>query len=396
VAGIDKHSVRRELPATASTVYLNNGTYGPLPRRSADAISAALTRELDFGRIGGGMQSFLDYREELSALRAVLAHLVGARADEIALARSTTEGVNLGLWGRSWAAGDEVVTSSQEHGGVLMPLAMLRQRYGVKITFAEVGHGDAAQTLDAFEKAIHPGVKMVALSHVLYTTGATVPLKEITAMAHAAGSIVHVDGAQSVGALPVDVDDLGIDYYAFPGQKWLCGPDSSGGFFVRSDQVQALSPTFTTFSTIDFRQFSATDPDSFVLSSGASRFETGTFFRPAVKGFAASLQWLTEVVGVDDAISDIGLLSAYCRDRVGEIPGVTVLTPSNQLAGLVSFQIGDADVDQAVSFLAGAGISIRSIHENHALRISTGFYNTTEEIDLAVQKIWEFMRQQAG
>lgn len=153
-----------------------------------------------------------------------------------------------------------------------MPLAMLRQRYGVKVTFADVGHGDAERTLDAFDGAIHSGVKMVVLSHVLYTTGATLPLKEITAMAHAAGSIIHIDGAQSVGAIPVDVDDLGIDYYAFPGQKWLCGPDSSGGFFVRSDQVDSLSPTFTTFSTIDFRQFSAVDPDSFVLSPGAARF----------------------------------------------------------------------------------------------------------------------------
>jgi L-cysteine/cystine lyase len=396
MAILDTLSIRGELPATGATVYLNNGTYGPMPRRSAAAIEAALTRELDLGRIGGGMQSFLDYLDELAALRARLAGLVGAGDNEIALARSTTEGVNLGLWGHSWAAGDEVVTSSQEHGGVLMPLAMLRQRYGVELTFAEVGHGDAAQTLEAFDKAIHPGVKMVVLSHVLYTTGATIPLKEITAMAHAAGAIVHVDGAQSVGAIPVDIDDLGVDYYAFPGQKWLCGPDSSGGLFVRSDQINALSPTFTTFSTIDFRQFAATDPDSFVFNPGAARFETGTFFRPAIRGFAASLQWLTDVVGVSDAMTDIGALAAYCSSRVSEIPGVTVLTPSAQLAGLVSFQIGDADVDEAVAFLAHEGISVRSTHENHAVRISTGFYNTTEEIDLAVDKMRAFLRHRVG
>lgn len=396
MARLDTQSIRSELPATDAIVYLNNGTYGPLPRRSVAAINAALERELDVGRIGGGMQAFLDYFDELAALRAALARLVGAGADEIALARSTTEGVNLGLWGGSWAAGDEVVTSSQEHGGVLMPLAMLRQRYGVKVTFAEVGHGDAAQTLDAFAKAIHPGVKMVVLSHVLYTTGAVLPLKEISELAHAAGAIVHVDGAQSVGAIPVDVDALGVDYYAFPGQKWLCGPDSSGGFFVRADRLDALSPTFTTFSTIDFRQFSATDPESFVFSPGAARFETGTFFRPAIKGFTASLQWLTQSVGVDDAIADIAALAAYCRDRVGEIPGVTVLTPADQLAGLVSFQIGDADVDEAVAFLARAGISIRSIHENHALRISTGFYNTTDEIDRTAEVVRELLKQHPG
>ena len=95
-------------------------------------------------------------------------------------------------------------------------------------------------------------------------------------------------------------------------------------------------------------------------------------------------------------MADIAVLAAYCCDQVREIPGVTLLTPSGQLAGLVSFQIGDAEVDQAISFLTRAGISVRSIHENHALRISMGFYNTTEEIDLAVEKIREFLKQHAG
>jgi selenocysteine lyase/cysteine desulfurase len=390
---LDTERVRQELPATGATVYLNNGSWGPLPRCSVAAIQAAAARELETGRIGGGMQSFLDYFDELAALRGSLAALVGADEGEVALTRSTTEGVNLGLWGRSWAPGDEVLTTSQEHGGVLMPLAMLRHRHGVEVGFVDVGHGDADRALEAFERAIHPGVKMVVLSHVLYTTGATLPLKEITAMAHAAGSIVHVDGAQSVGAIPVDVHDLGVDQYAFSGQKWLCGPDGSGGLFVRADQLDALSPTFTSFSTIDFLRFEATDPASFVLSPTGSRLETGTFYRPALRGFAASVGWLTGVVDLALAMADIEALSAYCWARASELPGVTVLSPAGQRSGLVSFGIGDADIDKAVENLASVGISIRNVHENQALRISTGFYNTEEEIDRVLDEVRKFMAE---
>ncbi len=387
---LDTQTIRQELPVTSASVYLNTGSWGPLPRRSVAVIEAAAAQELQAGRIGG-MQAFLAYFAELSALRRMLGVLVGANEKEIALTRSTTEGVNLGIWGRSWAPGDEVVTTSQEHMGVLIPLAMLRRRYGVKVSFADVGHGQAGQVLDAFQHAIHPGVTMVVLSHVLYTTGAILPLKEIAEMAHAAGAIMHVDGAQSVGAIPVDMHDLGIDQYAFSGQKWLCGPDASGGFFVREDRIDTLSPAFMGFSSIDFRQFEATDPSTFIFSPGCSRFETGTFYRPALKGFASSVAWLRDVVHLDDAMADIAWLSAYCHDRASELPGVTVLTPPRQHAGLVSFQIGDADVDQAVQYLAAAGISIRSIHENHALRISTGFYNEPQEVDLALDKVREFM-----
>jgi L-cysteine/cystine lyase len=393
---LDTESIREELPATSATVYLNTGSWGPLPRRSASAIEGAAALELEAGRISGGMQSFLDYFDELSALRRMLAALVGATEKEIALSRSTTEGVNLGIWGRSWAPGDEVVTTSQEHPGVLIPLAALRRRYGVKVSFAEVGHGQAEQALEAFESAIHPGVKMIVLSHVLYTTGATLPLKEIAELAHAAGAVVHADGAQSVGAIPVNMHDLAIDQYAFPGQKWLCGPDGSGGFFVREDQIEALSPTFTSFSSIDFRQFDATDPGTFTLNPDCSRYETGTFYRPAIKGFASSVEWLRDAVGVDKAMDDIASLSTYCRERASEIPGVIVLTPPGQHAGLVSFQIGDADVDEAVAYLAAGGISIRNIHENNALRISTGYYNTTQEVDLALDRVREFMKLQGS
>ncbi len=393
MAKLDTTKIREQLPATTANVYLNTGTYGPMSRHAFAAIAERATEDLQDGRLHGGMQAFQAYAGRLADLRSDLACVVGADANEIALTRSTTEGVNLGIWGRTWSEGDEVVTTSQEHPGILFPLALLRRRYGVKITFADVGHGDSARALQAFADVLHPGVRMVALSHVLYTTGAVLPLREITDMAHSFGAVVHVDGAQSVGAIPVDMHALGIDYYAFSGQKWLCGPDGSGGLFVRADKLASLEPSFASFTTVDYRTFDAKDPQTFVLRPEASCLETGTVYRPAVFGFGAAVAWLKNEVGLDAAHADISLLSGYCRDRAAGIPGATVLSPPGQPSGLVALHIGDVDTTLAVDYLRESGVLIRNIHENNALRISTGFYNTEEEVDLALEKIFEFMRR---
>lgn len=390
---LDTAKIREQMPATLSNIYLNTGTYGPVSRRASAAIAGRAAEDLEDGRLRGGMQGFMAYSDRMAGLRADLGSLLGAGADEIALTRSTTEGVNLGIWGRSWSEGDEVVTTSQEHPGILFPLALLRRRYGVKITFADVGHGEASRTLQAVEECLHPGVKMVALSHVLYTTGAVLPLREISDMAHSVGAVVHVDGAQSVGAIPVDMHALGADYYAFSGQKWLCGPDGSGGLFVRAQELASLEPTFASFTTVDYRSFDANDPATFVLQPRASCLETGTVYRPAMIGFAEGVAWLKDEVGLDSAQADIAELSQYCRERATEVPGATVLSPPGPTSGLVTVHIGDADTAPAVEYLREEGVLIRNIHENNALRISTGFYNTKEEVDTALEKIYEFMKR---
>ena len=159
------------------------------------------------------------------------------------LTHNTTEGMNIGLSGLDWGAGDEVVTTTLEHGGALLPLYQLHRRHGVRITFADVGNGERDAALTAIERAIHPGVRMVVLSHVTWGTGAVLPIGEIAQLAHEAGAQVLVDGAQSVGALPVDVHALDVDVYAFPGQKWLCGPEGTGGLYVKRAQLDAVQPT---------------------------------------------------------------------------------------------------------------------------------------------------------
>jgi len=227
----------------------------------------------------------------------------------------------------------------------------------------------------------------VVLSHVLYTTGAVLPLQEVAELAHAAGAVVVADAAQSVGAIPVDVHRLGIDAYAFSGQKWLLGPEGTGGFYVDPDRREGFQPTYVSGFGIDHDAYRWDDAESLVLAPGAERYEFALPYRPGVTALAASLAWVRDEVGREAAHALVAENAQYAWERAHELPGVEVLTPAGQLAGLIAFKVGDQDPVQTVERLAAAGVLIRSIPENGALRLSTGFYNTRAEIDRALQLI---------
>jgi L-cysteine/cystine lyase len=378
----DSALIRSQLPATEAAAYLNTGTHGPLPTRTNEVMAAAAAAELRDGR--ANMQAFMDYRERAAALRGMLASALGADEAEIALARSTTEGMNMAVWGLDWKPGDVVVTTNVEHGGGLIPLYQLHRRYGVTIKFADATSGEPDEVLAAMESAISPGVRLVVLSHVAYGTGALLPLREVAALAHERGALVLVDGAQSVGATEVDFHALGVDFYAFPGQKWLCGPEGTGGLYVRAAAMSQLQPTYVGFGAVDHDKYRPNNPDSFEVIGAAASYEAGTFYRPAIRGLAASLSWLCEDIGLSVIYERIRGLREHCVERLGELDGVRLMAPASALAGLVAFRHPDLDPAKCVAYLAEHRVSIRSIPDNGALRFSCGFYNTPDEIDRAV------------
>lgn len=374
--------VRQELPATTGCVYLNTGTCGPLPQRSAAAMQAALERELVHGRIDG--EDLMRLLATADDVRARFAALLGADAQEIALTHHTTEGMNIGTWGLGWRPGDELVTTSLEHEGGLLPVYMAARRLGLTVRVVDVGlgEGDVAGRL---EQAFTARTRLLSISHISFMSGARFPLAEIIDMAHRHHVLVLVDGAQSAGAIPLDVRGLDVDLYAVPGQKWLCGPEGMGALYVRKDLWGEVLPTWTGFLSV-YPGMNYDLTGEFMLAPDARRYEVGSIFRPGLYGMQASLQWLEEEVGWGWAFSRIGALAQEAVGLLAGLPGVRILTPGTP-AGLVSFTIEGQEPEAVVNGLAARQlpIRIRWVKLLRCLRISTGFYNTSEDL-LALQE----------
>jgi L-cysteine/cystine lyase len=382
ITELDVDGVRRDLPATARIAYLNTGTAGPLPQPAVDAIAAAAAEEAENGRIGHAGWDLLF--ERLTQLRGRLAALVGADPLEIGISHCTTDGMNIGTLGLDWKAGDRVVTTTLEHPGALLPLYVIHRRFGVEVDFADVGLGGRDETLKAMAAAIRPGTRLVVLSHVAWGTGAVLPLAEISELAHRAGALVLVDGAQSVGCIPVDMHTSGADFYAFSGQKWLCGPEGTGGIYVRAESQDRFQPAFIGGFGVDHDKYTPNDVEGWDPHPGAKRFEVGSVYRPGIAGLGAAVEW-RQALG-EASFTAIRDLAGYCLEQVGELPGVELLTPNQaDLSGLVAFRVAGLDVTKAVEHLAAEGVAIRSIPDNQAFRISCGFYNTREEVDHAIR-----------
>ena len=376
-------AVRAALPALEAGIYLNTGSVGPLPAETAAAMNEIAAYELATGR------AHPDYWEEMlqrmAEARAAVAAVLVADAADIALTHSTTDGMNIGAWSIDWKTGDRAVTTSLEHPGGTGALYNLRDRLGVELTFVDVGRGaDPDAVLAAFDAAIDERTRLVAVSHVLWATGAVMPLAGIAEMAHARGAILVVDGAQSAGAIPVELAATGADVYAVSAQKWLLGPEGMGAIAVAPGMRDRLQPAFGghfTFETVAPGGVAVRWPD-------ARKFESSNFHRPSIVGMARSIGWLSMFVGLDWVYARSAALARSAADRLAAIEGVELVTPRERMATLVTFRIAGWAAESALDELGARVFAIaRTVPLVDALRISVGFFTSEAELDRFIDAV---------
>jgi len=340
-----------------------------------------LQDEYQHGRLGDAAWEAMGtiYKEA----RASVARLLNANVSEIALTDNTGEGMNIISYGINWHEGDEVITTNHEHISGLAPLYQLRDRYGVVIRNANLGPLADQPVLKAITDLVTPRTRLISLSHVTWTTGALLNISEVAYMGREYGIPVLVDGAQSAGAIPIDVKALGVDFYAIPMQKWLCGPDGTGALYIRREAMNYVSPTYVGYYSIKHE-----GDVEWALEDYAQRFELGGRQTAALAGQAAVLQWLEKTVGYSWLFSRIAALHTYAWNALQTVPGLTMLTPKAGASGLVTFTLDGRDEVEVVKQLREKhNILIRNIPSMKSLRVSTGFYNTEEEIDRLVQAL---------
>ncbi|HZQ97850.1 MAG TPA: aminotransferase class V-fold PLP-dependent enzyme [Chloroflexota bacterium] len=377
-------AIREQLPAVNRYAYLNTGTYGPMPLACERAVREWLADELAEGRIAPGRMPRGAAVKE--GARAALARLLGADPTEIALTRNTTEGMNAAVFGRNWSPGDEIVTTNVEHGGGTLPVRLAERRFGAVVRVADFrrAEGDVRPLV---EPLLNERTKMVALSHVSWSTGALFDLKPLAQLCRERGILLAVDAAQAAGAIPVDLHDLGVDYYAFPGQKWLMGPSGTGGFYARADRLAETLPAWIGTGAVA----SHDDLDDFELWADGRRFEgASTANLAAYAGLAAAVNWLLDEVGAEWACGRAARLADRAIAGLRRIPGVEVVTPRHR-APLVCFKVAGHAPADVTKHLAANGVVGRSVNDTGVVRFSTGFYNTEEEIDRAVNLVAELV-----
>lgn len=339
----------------ATRAYLNAGTDGPLPSRAVQAAHDRFEHELRAGRSGrvhwDGLEALCE------AVRGRLAALMGASPDEVALTGSATDGINLVLAGIRLEPGDEVLTTDEEHPGLLAPLASFSRRTGSSLRvapFADVVN------------AVGDRTRLIAVSHVSWMTGmhmTVAPLCET-------GIPLLLDGAQGLGAVPVDVRALGCAFYAAAGQKWLCGPDGTGALFMSSDWVERLGMPRPAYGTI----VEGTDPLALEPRKGARRFDTVSPSGPALAGALAALDVLGEPgweAVFERAAEGAGRLRAELEER---------LAVSGVRAPLVTWRT-DRDPEAQVQSLAAEGVIVRAIPGRPWIRASVGAWNGEQDLD---------------
>ena len=376
-------AVRAAMPSLSAAIQLNTGSVGPIPTEVAAAMRELEDYERDFGR--AQYEYFLDSLQRMDEARAAVAAVLGGDLAEVAITHSATDGMNLGTWAVDWRDGGVAVTTCHEHAGGVGPLYAVCDRFGVEVRHAEFA-GDASddEILDQFERLVTPGTKLVSLSHVLWTSGLVMPVERIATLAHERGALVIVDGAQAAGAIPVNVRDLGVDLYAIPAQKWLLGPEGLGALWARRELIPDLGATFAgyfSFASVDSR-------GNRELHDDARRFQVTNYHRPSVLGMARAIGWLTMFVGLEFVHRRGAAMARRAADLLAEIDGVTLLTPRDRMAGLVTFRVAGWTPEQAMEELGARTFCIiRTLPLVDALRISVGFWTTEEEMDRFVDGV---------
>ena len=355
---MDAAELRAAFPVLRQTAYLNTGTNGPVPAAAVEAVAAEVARQANEGR--GDMRFFERHGELRARQRSAYAGLLGCDAADVSLTSSTSEGLATVLAGLPLGAGDEILTAEREHPGLVGPLGAARALRGV--TVREV-------PLARIHEAVRPATKVVACSHVSWSDGALAP-PELAEVA-ASGVTVVLDGAQGVGAVPVDIAALGCHAYAGSGQKWCCGPDGAGLLYV--------SPALRERLPVDRRSYATlADPAAgldAVLHPDGRRFDSAALSTEAATFALASLDVLGGF-GWAAVHERAGGLATELAERLAAAGHEVVARDRTTLVSWVS-----ADPAGQKAQLASAGVIVRDLPGVPWLRASVGAWSDPSDLD---------------
>lgn len=382
-------TIRRDIAALHNVTYLNWGGSGPSPMHVVDTECTAIRtlNDLDGPMAVTALQAADTI---MTRTRADLARFLGCKREEIALMESTSDGINRIAWGIEWQRGDEVLISDLEHVSGVAPWVYLQDRFGIRVI--EVPSIEGQINAEMVLEKVTAHTKLVFISHVSYTSGSTLPVAELAAQAEAKGFWLGIDGAQAVGAIPVNLSELGVHFYALPGQKWLLGPDGTGALFVRQDMLEVLRPSYVGWASLHEE---ALHGGKCRFHESARRYEVAGRRVPAFAALAEAVRTI-DGIGMTHIHARIAYLTGYLKAKLAEVPGVAVwgAATGGKQSGLVSVALPHVDPARVVKTMWETyRIVVRWVGPPRLLRFSLHAFNTEDDVDYAVQALGAILRK---
>jgi L-cysteine/cystine lyase len=381
---------RDEIPASAAP-YFQTAGIAPSPRPVIEEVVDKL-RFQNEGPVAPAVATPMADTEP--RLRRRLGAHFGADADEFALTHSTSEGINIASWAVDWNPGDEVILTNQEHPANLIPWYNLRDRRGLVIRWLDFSTG--TNLVAELRSAINSRTRMASLCHVSRNNGRAIAPEEAAtaaAMLHRHGALLHLDGAQAPGCIPVDLHALGADYYSSCGHKWLLGPKGTGMFYARQDRLPETRLTWTGSHSHTWMDGAG----NYELIPEARRFEFGTRALATFAGFDRALVWFEEL-GYEPALARIDELVAYAIEAT-RAAGLDVSSPTlpEQRSGVFVLQLPAGLTGmQVYQDLQLAGIYGSPVEAERDFRVAIHFFNTRAEIDELLAAIQSMQTSSRG
>ena len=387
---MDVPRLREQIPVCQVMTYLNTGWSGPSPLAVVNAIKDRLDHEMAEGPTSPDV--YQAGREVQAKVREAVAGLLNASPEEICVTRNTTEGLNIVINGLRWQPGDEIITCDLEHSSVLIPSYFQQHQHGAVVKMLRMAPDESREgILEKIESAISDRTRLVFLSHVEYSSGLRMPVKEIRRLTKDRSVLFLLDGAQAAGQVAMDMAALDCDFYSMAGHKWLLGPDGAGALYVRRDLIPQLEPTFVAGRSALHPEdpygfeLNRDSMDKFLLASTSVALQAGLL---EAIGFVQAVG-LEEIEGRDLD------LAAAVKEALLQLPGVKVLSPLDRgtSSGLVSFSVDGITPEDTVSRLwENHRIVCRPVGFPPGVRVSLHFFNTEDEVGQLVEAVKELAR----
>ncbi len=391
--------LQREVKPGVKLVYLDLAATSQKPRQVIQAMDAYYRN--NNANIHRGVHTLAEEATAAyEAARANIADFIGApHPRQVVFTRNTTESINLVAysWGRSaLKAGDVVLLTEMEHHSNLVPWQILAAERGVRLEFIPVTP-EGLLDQDAYRRLLELQPKLVSFTHMSNVLGTINPVREMVAAAHQAGALTLVDAAQSAPHLPVNVQDLDVDFLAFSGHKML-GPTGIGALYGRESLLSAMPPFFGGGDMIKKVTLRSFTPNSLPY-----KFEAGTPAIAEAIGFGAAVDYLRSV-GMDAIAAHEHEIAQYAQAQLSEVPGLRLVGPSVECKGAVmSFVMEEAHPHDIAQILDSVGVAVRAghhcampLHQIYGLpattRASFYLYNTKEEVDALIAGLQEVKR----